>query len=52
MNEILLPVIFVVLAIAVVGSLAVLLVRGRRTPPGLYSSPRDPDDQVERSRRG
>ncbi|WP_394252444.1 signal recognition particle-docking protein FtsY [Arthrobacter pityocampae] len=52
MNEILLPVIFVILAIAVVGSLAVLLVRGRRTPPGLYSSPRDPDDQVEGGAHG
>ncbi|PPB50540.1 signal recognition particle-docking protein FtsY [Arthrobacter pityocampae] len=52
MNEILLPVIFVILAIAVVGSLAVLLVRGRRTPPGLYSSPRDPDDQVEDGAHG
>lgn len=46
MNDILLPVIFVILAIAVIGSLAILLVRGRRTPPGLYSSPRDADDQV------
>ncbi|KQN96699.1 MULTISPECIES: signal recognition particle-docking protein FtsY [unclassified Arthrobacter] len=45
MNEILLPVIFVVLALAVIGSVAAVLVRGRRTPPGLYSSPRDPDDQ-------
>ncbi|WP_434994013.1 signal recognition particle-docking protein FtsY [Arthrobacter sp. Ld5] len=52
MNDILLPVIFVILAIAVVGSLAVLLVRGRRTPPGLYSSPRDPDDQVEGGAHG
>ncbi|THJ66949.1 signal recognition particle-docking protein FtsY [Arthrobacter echini] len=47
MNELLLPVIFIVLAIAVIGSLITLLVRGRRTPPGLYSSPRDPDDRVE-----
>ncbi|WP_247826344.1 signal recognition particle-docking protein FtsY [Arthrobacter antioxidans] len=52
MNDILLPVIFVILAIAVIGSLAVLLVRGRRTPPGLYSSPRDPDDQVEGGTHG
>ncbi|MHA7189900.1 signal recognition particle-docking protein FtsY [Arthrobacter sp. MDT2-16] len=46
MNELLLPVIFVILAIAVIGSVAMLLVRGRRTPPGLYTSPRDADDQV------
>ncbi|WP_104165401.1 signal recognition particle-docking protein FtsY [Arthrobacter sp. SX1312] len=52
MNDILLPVIFVILAIAVLGSLAVVLVRGRRTPPGLYSSPRDPDDQVEGGAHG
>ncbi|MHA7281967.1 signal recognition particle-docking protein FtsY [Arthrobacter sp. TMS2-4] len=52
MNEILLPVIFVLLSIAVVGSLAVLLVRGRRTPPGLYSSPRDADDQLEDGAHG
>nr|WP_152813756.1 signal recognition particle-docking protein FtsY [Arthrobacter bussei] len=39
------PVIFVVLALAVIGSVAAVLVRGRRTPPGLYSSPRDPDDR-------
>jgi len=45
-NEIFVPVIFVLLAIAVIGSLAVLLVRARRSPPGLYSSPRDSDDQV------
>ncbi|MHA7238498.1 signal recognition particle-docking protein FtsY [Arthrobacter sp. TMS1-12-1] len=45
MNDILLPVIFVILAIAVIGSVAVLLVRGGRTPRGLYSSKRDPDDQ-------
>ena len=44
MNEILLPIIFVILAIAVVGSLAVVLLRARRTPPGLYSSQRDADD--------
>ncbi|MEC5198266.1 fused signal recognition particle receptor [Arthrobacter sp. PL16] len=46
MNDILLPVIFVILALAVIGSVVTLLVRGRRTPPGLYSSPRDPDDQI------
>jgi fused signal recognition particle receptor len=45
-NELLLPVIFVILAIAVIGSVALLLVRGRRTPPGLYTSPRDADDQA------
>ncbi len=44
MNEILLPVIFVILAIAVIGSLAVVLLRGRRTPPNLYSTRRDADD--------
>ncbi|MFJ6002487.1 signal recognition particle-docking protein FtsY [Arthrobacter sp. NPDC092385] len=52
MNDILLPVIFVILAIAVIGSVAVLLLRGRRTPPGLYSSPRDPDDQVDGGAHG
>lgn len=52
MNDILLPVIFIVLAIAVVGSLAVLLVRGRRTPPGMYSGPRDADDQMTGSAHG
>ncbi|TYC99515.1 signal recognition particle-docking protein FtsY [Arthrobacter echini] len=45
MNELLLPVVFVILAIAVIGSLIVVLVRGRRTPPGIYPSPRDADDQ-------
>ncbi|WP_026532841.1 signal recognition particle-docking protein FtsY [Arthrobacter sp. H41] len=44
MNETLQIVIFVVLAIAVLGSLAVVLLKGRRTPPGLYTSQRDDDD--------
>ncbi|MBG6182558.1 fused signal recognition particle receptor [Arthrobacter sp. CAN_A214] len=43
-NETLQIVIFVVLAIAVLGSLAVVLLKGRRTPPGLYTSQRDDDD--------
>jgi fused signal recognition particle receptor len=51
-NDILLPVIFVILAIAVIGSLAIVLLRGRRTPPGLYPSPRDPDDQVAGAAHG
>jgi fused signal recognition particle receptor len=45
-NELLLPVVLVILAIMVIGSLAVVLLKGRRTPPGMYSSPRDPDDRV------
>ncbi|WP_026550002.1 signal recognition particle-docking protein FtsY [Arthrobacter sp. Br18] len=44
MNETLQIVIFVVLAIAVLGSLAVVLLKGRRTPGGRYTSQRDDDD--------
>ncbi|WP_028280901.1 signal recognition particle-docking protein FtsY [Arthrobacter sp. H5] len=44
MNETLSIVIFVAIAIAVLGSLAILLVRARRTPPGTYTTTRDADD--------
>ncbi|RJU03189.1 signal recognition particle-docking protein FtsY [Arthrobacter frigidicola] len=45
MNETLQIVIFFVIAIAVVGSAAVLLLKGRRTPPGAYPTIRDVDDR-------
>jgi fused signal recognition particle receptor len=44
-NETLQIVIFFVIAIAVVGSVAVLLLKGRRTPPGTYPTVRDADDR-------
>ncbi|WP_159618267.1 signal recognition particle-docking protein FtsY [Arthrobacter zhaoguopingii] len=45
MNETFQIVIFFVIAIAVVGSAAVLLLKGRRTPPGAYPTLRDADDR-------
>ncbi|MHA7264064.1 signal recognition particle-docking protein FtsY [Arthrobacter sp. TMN-37] len=45
MNETLQIVIFFVIAVAVIGSAAVLLLRGRRTPPGGYPTVRDADDR-------
>ncbi|MFZ3415574.1 signal recognition particle-docking protein FtsY [Arthrobacter sp. 3Tela_A] len=44
MNETLSIVIYVVIGLAVVGSLAALLVRTRRTPKGMYPTKRDADD--------
>ncbi|MFF3037977.1 signal recognition particle-docking protein FtsY [Arthrobacter citreus] len=44
MNETLSIVIYVVIGLAVVGSLAALLVRTRRTPKGIYPTKRDADD--------
>ncbi|WP_323958627.1 signal recognition particle-docking protein FtsY [Arthrobacter sp. JZ12] len=44
MNEILPIVIYVAIALAVLASLAALLVRSRRTPPGTYTTTRDTDD--------
>ncbi len=52
MNEILPIVLYVVVAIAVVGSLAALLVRSRRTPPGTYTTTRDADDDGGITSRG
>ncbi|GAA2175649.1 signal recognition particle-docking protein FtsY [Arthrobacter parietis] len=52
MNEILPIVIYIVVALAVLGSLAALLVRSRRTPPGTYSTTRDPDDDGGTAARG
>ncbi|WP_342024320.1 signal recognition particle-docking protein FtsY [Arthrobacter citreus] len=46
MNETLSIVIYVVLALAVVGSVAALLVRTRRTPKGMYPTTRDANDPV------
>lgn len=43
-NETLSIVIYVVIGLAVVGSLAALLVRTRRTPKGMYPTKRDADD--------
>jgi len=43
-NETLSIVIYVVIGLAVVGSLAALLVRTRRTPKGMYPTTRDADD--------
>ncbi|MFZ3452679.1 signal recognition particle-docking protein FtsY [Arthrobacter sp. 7Tela_A1] len=45
MNETLSIVIYVVIGLAVIGSLAALLVRTRRTPKGMYPATRDADDQ-------
>ncbi|GAA3296723.1 signal recognition particle-docking protein FtsY [Arthrobacter citreus] len=45
-NETLSIVIYVVLALAVVGSVAALLVRTRRTPKGMYPTTRDANDPV------
>ncbi|MCC3282496.1 MULTISPECIES: signal recognition particle-docking protein FtsY [Arthrobacter] len=45
MNETLSIVIYVVIGLAVIGSLAALLVRTRRTPKGMYPTTRDADDQ-------
>ncbi|MBG6190619.1 fused signal recognition particle receptor [Arthrobacter sp. CAN_A212] len=47
MNETTLQiVIYVAISLAVIGSLAVLLLKGRKTPPGTYTSTRDDDDRV------
>ena len=47
MNETTLQiVIYVAISLAVIGSLAVLLLKGRRTPPGTYTTTRDDDDRV------
>ncbi|WP_354179781.1 signal recognition particle-docking protein FtsY [Arthrobacter sp. UYP6] len=46
MNETLAIVIYVVVALAVVGSVAALLVRTRRTPKGMYPTTRDANDPV------
>ncbi|MCC9196231.1 signal recognition particle-docking protein FtsY [Arthrobacter sp. zg-Y820] len=46
MNETLSIVIYVVIALAVVGSVAALLVRTRRTPKGMYPTTRDANDPV------
>ena len=45
-NETLAIVIYVVIALAVVGSVAALLVRNRRTPKGMYPTTRDANDPV------
>ncbi|MBD7994453.1 signal recognition particle-docking protein FtsY [Arthrobacter sp. Sa2CUA1] len=45
MNETLSIVIYVVIGLAVIGSIAALLVRTRRTPKGMYPTTRDADDQ-------
>ncbi len=45
-NETLAIVIYVVIALAVVGSVAALLVRTRRTPKGMYPTTRDANDPV------
>lgn len=46
MNDTLAVIIYVVIAIAVVGSLAVLLLRGRKVPKGTYPTTRDENDQA------
>ncbi len=38
--------IYAVIAIAVIGTVAILLVKGRKTPPGTYPTTRDADDPV------
>jgi fused signal recognition particle receptor len=45
-NDTLAVIIYVVIAIAVVGSLAVLLLRGRKVPKGTYPTTRDENDQA------
>ncbi|MBD8045250.1 signal recognition particle-docking protein FtsY [Arthrobacter sp. Sa2BUA2] len=45
MNETLSIVIYVVIGLAVIGSVAALLVRTRRMPKGMYPTTRDADDQ-------
>lgn len=44
MNEILPIIIYILVALGVLGSLAALLVRSRRTPPETYTTTRDADD--------
>ncbi|MHA7142618.1 signal recognition particle-docking protein FtsY [Arthrobacter sp. Sr33] len=47
MNETTLQIlIYVAISLAVIGSLAVLLLKGRKTPPGTYTTTRDDDDRV------
>ena len=46
MNETLTVVIYVLIAIAVIGSVSALLVRTRRTPKGMYPTTRDANDPV------
>jgi fused signal recognition particle receptor len=44
-NDVTLIILYAVIAIAVVGSIAILLLKGRRTPPGTYTTTRDANDQ-------
>ncbi|NKX55323.1 signal recognition particle-docking protein FtsY [Arthrobacter mobilis] len=46
MNDVTLIILYAVIAIAVVGSVAILLLKGRRTPPGTYTTTRDANDQA------
>ncbi|WP_026552020.1 signal recognition particle-docking protein FtsY [Arthrobacter sp. H20] len=53
MNETTLQIaIYVAISLAVIGSLAVLLLKGRRTPPGTYTTTRDDDDRVAKGTSG
>ncbi|NKX49945.1 signal recognition particle-docking protein FtsY [Arthrobacter deserti] len=45
-------ILYAVIAIAVIGSVAILLLKGRRTPPGTYTTTRDANDPAPLSGRG
>ena len=46
MNDVTMILIYAVIAIAVIGTVAILLVKGRKTPPGTYTTTRDANDPV------
>ena len=52
MNDVTLIILYAVIAIAVVGTVAILLLKGRKTPPGTYTTKRDANDQAPATGQG
>jgi fused signal recognition particle receptor len=51
-NDVTLIILYAVIAIAVVGTVAILLLKGRKTPPGTYTTTRDANDQAPAAGQG